>query len=97
MPRVQVLTEVQGRAQEVMLTEHVPSECSPTSITLTSSSSAWAGRSSTPSTMSRSRRSAPDRAASRGEAHLKAVSGFVRAVEPVPVWHHARHGQAHGA
>ena len=42
MPRVQVLTEVQGRAQEVMLTEHVPSECSPTSITLTSSSSAWA-------------------------------------------------------
>ena len=26
MPRVQVLTEVQGRAQEVMLTEHVPSE-----------------------------------------------------------------------
>jgi hypothetical protein len=47
--------------------------------------------------MSRSRRSAPDRAASRGEAHLKAVSGFVRAVEPVPVWHHARHGQAHGA
>jgi hypothetical protein len=26
MPRVQVLTEVPGRAQEVMLTEHVPSE-----------------------------------------------------------------------
>jgi hypothetical protein len=26
MPRVQVLIEVQGRAQEVMLTEHVPSE-----------------------------------------------------------------------
>jgi hypothetical protein len=26
MPRVQVLTEVQGRAHEVMLTEHVPSE-----------------------------------------------------------------------
>jgi hypothetical protein len=26
VPRVQVLTEVQGRAQEVMLTEHVPSE-----------------------------------------------------------------------
>ncbi len=26
MPRVQVLTEVQGRDQEVMLTEHVPSE-----------------------------------------------------------------------
>jgi hypothetical protein len=26
MPRVQVLTEVDGRAQTVMLTEHVPSE-----------------------------------------------------------------------
>ena len=26
MPVVQVLTEVQGRAHEVMLTEHVPSE-----------------------------------------------------------------------
>ena len=26
MPRVQVLTEAHGRAQEVMLTEHVPSE-----------------------------------------------------------------------
>jgi hypothetical protein len=26
MPRVQILTEVQGRAHEVMLTEHVPSE-----------------------------------------------------------------------
>ena len=26
MPRVQVLTEVQGRAPEVMLTERVPSE-----------------------------------------------------------------------
>ena len=26
MPRVQVLTEVHGRADEVMLTEHVPSE-----------------------------------------------------------------------
>ena len=26
MPIVQVLTEVQGRAHEVMLTEHVPSE-----------------------------------------------------------------------
>jgi hypothetical protein len=26
MPRVQVLTEVQGRADEVVLTEHVPSE-----------------------------------------------------------------------
>jgi hypothetical protein len=26
MPRVQVLTEVQGRAKKVMLTEHVPSE-----------------------------------------------------------------------
>ena len=26
MPRVQVLTEVQGRPHEVMLTEHVPSE-----------------------------------------------------------------------
>ena len=26
MPRVQVLTEVQGRAHEVMLTEHVPAE-----------------------------------------------------------------------
>jgi hypothetical protein len=26
MPRVQVLTEVQGRDQKVMLTEHVPSE-----------------------------------------------------------------------
>jgi hypothetical protein len=38
-------------------------------------------RSSTPSTRSRSRRFAPDRAASRGEPHLKAVSGFLRAVE----------------
>ncbi len=26
MPRIQVLTDVQGRPQEVMLTEHVPSE-----------------------------------------------------------------------
>ena len=26
MPRVQVLTEAHGRAQKVMLTEHVPSE-----------------------------------------------------------------------
>lgn len=26
MPRVQILTEVPGRAHEVMLTEHVPSE-----------------------------------------------------------------------
>jgi hypothetical protein len=26
MPRVQVLTEAQGRTREVMLTEHVPSE-----------------------------------------------------------------------
>ncbi|MHB1570483.1 MAG: hypothetical protein ACYCXW_18685 [Solirubrobacteraceae bacterium] len=26
MPRVQVLTEVQGRTEEVMLTEHVPAE-----------------------------------------------------------------------
>jgi hypothetical protein len=26
MPRVQILTEVHGRAHEVMLTEHVPSE-----------------------------------------------------------------------
>lgn len=26
MPRVQVLTEVNGRGQNVMLTEHVPSE-----------------------------------------------------------------------
>ncbi len=26
MPRVQVLTEVQGRTDEIMLTEHVPSE-----------------------------------------------------------------------
>jgi hypothetical protein len=26
MPRVQVLTEVQGRTHEVMLTEHVPAE-----------------------------------------------------------------------
>jgi hypothetical protein len=26
MPRIQVVTEVQGRAHEVMLTEHVPSE-----------------------------------------------------------------------
>jgi hypothetical protein len=26
MPRIQVLTEAQGRAQTVMLTEHVPSE-----------------------------------------------------------------------
>ena len=26
MPRVQVLTEAHGRAHEVMLTEHVPSE-----------------------------------------------------------------------
>jgi hypothetical protein len=26
MPRVQVLTEVQGHAEKVMLTEHVPSE-----------------------------------------------------------------------
>lgn len=26
MPRVQVLTEVQGSGREVMLTEHVPSE-----------------------------------------------------------------------
>jgi hypothetical protein len=26
MPRVQVLSEVQGRADEVMLTEHVPAE-----------------------------------------------------------------------
>jgi len=26
MPRVQILTEIQGRAHEVMLTEHVPAE-----------------------------------------------------------------------
>jgi hypothetical protein len=74
MPRVDVLSEVQGRDHEVMLSEHVLAEMFATSITLTSSSSAWPGRSSTPST--RSRRFAPDRAGSRGEPHLNAVSAF---------------------
>jgi hypothetical protein len=95
MPRVGVLSEVQGRDHEVMLSEHVRAEMFANEHYADHSSSAWAGRSSTPST--RGRRFAPDRAGSRGEPHLNAVSGFLRAVEPVPLWHHARHVRALGA
>jgi hypothetical protein len=54
-------------AYETQLGSMCPRRCSPTSITLTGSSNARAGRASTPSTRRRSRRFAPDPPASRGD------------------------------